>query len=144
LAADVTLDFQIESPINKVWEALTVSKILAKWIWDNDFKPIVGYQFQFHAEPDEWWNGVVDGKVLEVDKPNKLSYTWASQGEITTITWTLMENSPFTHLHFEQSNFSEKSKAFPGALEGARNSWEEFGIKLKKLLENRNKNNESV
>lgn len=135
MAADVSLDFQINSSIQEVWKALTDSEMLAKWIWDNDFKPIEGHTCQFRAEPNEWWNGIVDVKVLEVDEPNKLSYTWASQGETTTITWTLKEELGATHLHFEQTGFSEQTKSYPGALEGARSSWEEFGNTLKNLLE---------
>ncbi len=78
---DVSLDFQFTSSIEQVWNALTDSDTLAKWIWKNDFKPVVGHKFQFRAEPNEWWDGIVDGEVLEVDEPNKLSYTWVSAGE---------------------------------------------------------------
>src|SRR5690606_1659974 len=133
--ADVSLDFVYESSIEEVWKALTDSEILAKWIWNNDFKPVVGHKFQFRAEPNEWWDGIVNGEVLEVDEPHKLSYTWASQGETTTITWTLKEGPDGTiHLHFEQSGFSEQTKAFPGAIEGAKSSWQQFGEQLKTVL----------
>lgn len=133
--ADVSLDFQLNSPINKVWKALTDAELLAKWIWNNDFKPVVGHKFQFRAEPNEWWDGIVDGEVLEVDEPHNLTYTWASQGETTTITRTLQEESDGkTRLHFEQSGFSEETKSYPGALEGAKSSWEEFGGKLENVL----------
>jgi uncharacterized protein YndB with AHSA1/START domain len=86
---DVSLDFQFTSTIEQVWKALTESDMLAEWIWDNYFKPIVGHKFQFRAEPSEWWDGIVDGEAFEVDEPNRLSYTWASAGGITTVTWTL-------------------------------------------------------
>lgn len=133
--ADVALDFQLSSPIDKVWKALTDADILAKWIWNNDFEPVVGWKFQFRAEPNEWWDGIVDGEVLEVEEPYTLTYTWASQGETTTITWTLKEGTDgTTHLHFEQTGFSEETKSYPGALEGARSSWQEFGEKLENVL----------
>ncbi len=45
--ADLSLDFQFKSTINKVWNALTTSEILAQWVMDNNFKPIVGYKCQF-------------------------------------------------------------------------------------------------
>ena len=32
---------------------------------------IVGHKFQFRAEPSEWWDGIVDGEVFEVDEPNR-------------------------------------------------------------------------
>lgn len=134
--ADVTLDFQFKSSIEQVWNALTDSDMLAKWIWKNDFKPTAGEKFQFRSEPNEWWDGIVNGEVLEVEEPHKLSYTWASAGETTTITWTLKTDSDDgTHLHFEQTGFSEKTKATKGAIEGAKYSWMNFGEQLKKMLE---------
>lgn len=136
MAADVSLDFQYNCSIEKVWKALTDVEILSKWIWNNDFKPVVGHKFQFRAEPNEWWDGIVNGEVLEVEEPYKLSYTWASQGETTTVTWTLKESSNnTTQLHFEQSGFSEETKAYPGALEGAKSSWTQFCEQLKTILE---------
>lgn len=135
MKADVALDFQYSSSIETVWHALTDSEMLAEWIWENDFQPAVGQRFQFRAEPREYWDGIVNGEVLEVDEPNKLSYIWASAGETTTITWTLEENKEGTHLHFEQAGFSEETRSYPEAMEGAKSSWREFGHKLEKLLE---------
>jgi uncharacterized protein YndB with AHSA1/START domain len=132
---DVSLDFQFTSSIKEVWTALTDSNTLAKWIWDNDFKPVVGHKFQFRAEPSEWWDGIVDGEVLEVDEPNTLSYTWISAGETTTVTWTLKEDSDGTvHLHLDQSGFSEATKAIEGAIEGAKYGWTSMSAKLEKVL----------
>ena len=134
--ADVTLDFQFKSSVEQVWKALTDSDMLAKWIWTNDFKPVVGEKFQFRSEPNEWWDGIVNGEVLEIEKPHLLSYTWASAGETTTITWTLKTGADgATHLHFEQTGFSEETKAAKGAIEGAKYSWMNFGKQLKEMLE---------
>lgn len=114
MTADVMLDFQYASSINQVWKALTVSDLLEQWIWTNDFKPVVGHTFQFKSEPNEYWDGIVNGEVLEVDEPKKLSYTWASAGETTTVVWTLTETKDGkTDLHFEMSGFSEETKATP-------------------------------
>ncbi|MGP4039649.1 SRPBCC family protein [Gracilibacillus sp. D59] len=135
MKADVSLDFQYTSSIEEVWKALTDSDILAKWIWENDFKPVVGHKFQFRAEPNKWWNGIVDGEVLEVEEPHKLSYTWESAGESTTITWTLKQNSDgTTHLHLDQTGFSEETKARKGAIEGAKHSWTQMGEQLEQVL----------
>ncbi|EGQ27905.1 activator of Hsp90 ATPase 1 family protein [Sporosarcina newyorkensis 2681] len=134
--ADVTLDFQFTSSIEQVWKALTDSDMLAKWIWNNDFKPAVGEKFQFRSEPNEWWDGIINGEVLKVEEPHILSYTWASAGETTMITWTLKTGADAaTHLHFEQTGFSEETKATKGAIEGAKYSWTNFGEQLKKVLE---------
>ncbi|MCJ8006494.1 SRPBCC domain-containing protein [Lederbergia wuyishanensis] len=133
--ADVSLDFQYKSSIDKVWNALTDSDMLAKWIWKNDFKPIVGHKFQFRSEPNEWWDGIVNGEVLEVNEPHTLSYIWESAGERTTITWTLTEDeNGTTHLHMEQTGFSEATKARAGAIQGAKYAWTKNGEQLEKVL----------
>lgn len=71
--ADLSLDFQFNSPIKKVWDALTHSDTLAQWVMENNFKPIVGYKCQFRNDAIDL---IVDSEVLVVDEPYKLSYTW--------------------------------------------------------------------
>lgn len=135
---DVSLDFQFTSSIEQVWNALTDSDMLAKWIMSNDFKPVVGHKFQFRTEPNEWWNGIVDCEVLVVDEPHTLSYTWASAGETTTVTWTLKKGSDDTiQLHLDQSGFSEATKARAGAIQGATYAFKNMGDQLGKLLAER-------
>ncbi|WP_036081710.1 SRPBCC family protein [Listeria cornellensis] len=132
---DVSLDFQFTSSVEKVWHALTDSDMLAKWIWNNDFKAEVGHKFQFRAEPSEWWDGIVDCEVLNIDEPNAITYTWASAGETTTVTWTLTKNADDTvQLKLDQSGFSEETKARQGAIEGATYAWTEMGNKLGTVL----------
>ena len=91
MSLTLSLDFQFTASIEKVWSALTDSSKLAKWIMENDFKPDVGHRFQFRTQPTEWWNGIIEGEVLIVDAPHRLSYTWASGGEKHTVTWTLQD-----------------------------------------------------
>ncbi|KMT63416.1 ArsR family transcriptional regulator [Listeria sp. SHR_NRA_18] len=132
---DVSLDFQFTSSVEKVWHALTDSDMLAKWIWNNDFKAVVGHKFQFRAEPSEWWDGIVDCEVLNIDEPNSITYTWASAGETTTVTWTLTKNADDTvQLKLDQSGFSEETKARQGAIQGATYAWTEMGNKLGTVL----------
>ena len=38
-------------PPEKLWRALTESPLLAQWMMNNDFAPVVGRKFQFHNEP---------------------------------------------------------------------------------------------
>ncbi len=125
----VSLDFQFTSPIEKVWSALTDSDLLSKWIWANDFKPVVGHQFQFHAEPTQWWDGIVNGEVLQVEEPHQLSYTWNS-GKNLTVIWVLKVMNGGTSLHFELTGFESEDQAFQGAKYG----WENLCSQLEKLL----------
>jgi uncharacterized protein YndB with AHSA1/START domain len=127
---DLSLDFQFKSSIKQVWNALADSDKLAKWVMDNDFKPIVGHRFQFRREPVEGWDGIIHCEVLEVVEPHRLSYTWDSGGENTTIIWTLQENKDGTvHLHLDQTGFSKVQ-----ALGGAKYGWTSMCGQLEKVL----------
>lgn len=130
MSKDLSLDYQLNSSIEKVWAALTDSKKLAMWVMDNDFKPIVGHRFQFRQQPHGDWDGIINCEVLEVEEPHRLSYTWVSGGENTTIIWTLQEGKDGTvHLHLEQTGFS-KEQAFGGAKYG----WTSMFRQLEKVL----------
>jgi uncharacterized protein YndB with AHSA1/START domain len=126
--ADISLDFQFTSSINTVWNSLTNSDTLAKWVMDNNFKPIVGHKCQF---TNAQWNLIVDCEVLVVDEPNKLSYTWIGGPINTIVTWTLKEEDGITHLHLEQTGFEKEDQAYNGAKYGWASKIEE----LKKALE---------
>jgi uncharacterized protein YndB with AHSA1/START domain len=123
----VSQDFNFNSPIEKVWHALTDANTLAKWIMDNDFKPAVGHKFQFRKEQ---WNLFIDCEVLEVDEPNKLSYTWSGSGINTIVTWVLKHEEGTTYLHLEQTGFEKEDQAFHGAKHG----WVKMAGELEKML----------
>ncbi len=66
--ANISLDFQFKSPINKVWDALTNSDTLAQWVMENNFKPIVGYKCQFRNTEIDL---IVDSEVFnDISKRN--------------------------------------------------------------------------
>lgn len=125
---DLSLDFQFNSPIHKVWDALTNSDILAQWVMENNFKPIVGYKCQFRNKDIDL---VVDSEVLVVDEPYKLSYTWIGGPINTIVTWTLKQEDEITYLHLEQTGFEKVGTAYNGAKYGWAYKLEE----LKKILE---------
>ncbi|MDY7222639.1 SRPBCC domain-containing protein [Halalkalibacterium halodurans] len=139
MSSTLSLDFQYTTSIERLWTALTDSSKLAKWVvnihtgqaMENDFMPVVGHHFQFRTQPTEWWDGIVNGEVLIVDEPNRLSYTWVSGGEKHTITWTLKDlGNGKVSLHLEQTGISNAQ-----ALSGARYGWTNWCNKLEKVLE---------
>lgn len=131
MSLSLTMDFQFTTTIEKLWSAITDSNKLAKWIAENDFKPEVGSRFQFRHQPSEWWDGIVDGEVLIVDEPNRLSYVWATGQEKQTVTLTLQDlGDGKVNLHLEQTGFSNTQ-----GLEGAKYGWSSWVVKLEKVLE---------
>lgn len=122
----VNLDVEMQSPIEKVWHALTDPATLSRWMLfkTNDFKPEVGHTFQFRDAP--YFDGVIDCEVKEVDEPNRLSYTWSTEGvdgqpHTTVVTWTLSAiGDDATRLQLEQSGFRPDAKQELG---GAKAGW---------------------
>lgn len=137
MSETVVLDFELKSPIERVWHALTDSTTLSKWMLfkTNDFKPVVGHAFQFREAPG--WAGSIDCEVIEVEQPHRLSYTWVSEVEnnerhSTVVTWTLTEaEGGVTQLHLEQSGFQTGAKQEIG---GAKYAWMSMLDQLQTLL----------
>lgn len=134
----LTLDFQYTTTIEKLWSALTDSGKLAKWVANihtgeamtNDFKPVVGHRFQFRTQPNEYWDGIIEGEVLVVDAPNRVSYTWVSGGEQHTITWTLQQlEDGKVNLHLEQTGLSNAQ-----AVNGAKYGWSKWCGNLEQVV----------
>ena len=126
----LTLDFMYDTTVEKAWAALTDSNKLAKWITDNDFKPVVGHRFQFRHQPSEYWDGIVDGEVLVVEPPHTLSYSWATGDERHTVTWTIKDlGDGKVNLHLEQTGFTNVY-----GLEGARHGWTAWFDKFEQVL----------
>ena len=109
------IETEYPHPIADVWRVLTDSALMARWLMPNDFEPVVGREFSF-TWPDkiEGWGGVVRCKVLEVDEPHRLSYSWQDSWEWTdfpeptVVTWILepAADPGRTKLVLEHSRFS--------------------------------------
>jgi uncharacterized protein YndB with AHSA1/START domain len=134
----LSMDFQFTTSIQKLWSALTDSSKLSRWVanihtgegMDNDFQPVVGHRFQFRTKPIEYWNGIIEGEVLIVEEPTRLSYTWEN-GEKHTVTWTLQDlGNGKVNLHLEQTGISNAQ-----ALGGAKYGWGKWCDELAKVLE---------
>jgi uncharacterized protein YndB with AHSA1/START domain len=105
----------------KVWRALTETALIADWLMQSDFKPVVGHRFTFRAEPAHGWSGVVESEVLEVDAPRRLVYRWASDGGLDTIVaWTIEAAPEGVRLRMEQSGFRPEDER---NLQGATFGW---------------------
>ncbi|GMK40835.1 hypothetical protein PCCS19_38910 [Paenibacillus sp. CCS19] len=132
MSLTLTLDFQYTTTIEKLWSALTDSNKLAKWVLPNDFKPEVGHQFQFRAEANQYWDGIINCEVLVVDEANRvLSYTSAVGPEKHTVAWSIQDlGEGKLNLHLEQSGISNEQ-----ALNGAKWGVTQWCGELGKLLE---------
>ena len=62
-------------PPERVWQALTDPKALAKWLMPTTFKPQIGFRFRFEGLGRSNGNSV-EGQVIELKEARKLTYTW--------------------------------------------------------------------
>jgi uncharacterized protein YndB with AHSA1/START domain len=122
-------------PPEKLWRALTEGLLLAQWMMNNDFQPVVGRKFQFRADPMPNWDGVVDCEVLVVDPLQRLSYNWgvgdAAAGLQWVVLWTLTPIDGGTHVRMEQSGFRPDQQA---AYQGANYGWQKFIGNLERIV----------
>ena len=120
--------FSYAHPKETVWEYLTNSELMAQWLMKNDFRPIVGHEFQFRTGPIAAldFDGIFYCKVLEVIPFKKLSYSWKSgpgEGKITldsVVTWKLEPKDKGTEVFLEHSGFAKKENLdfYNGLLHG--------------------------
>lgn len=98
---------QFESPIGKVWQAISSAEEISAWFIQADFKAEAGYKYTFTHEQT-----IIKGEVLKANPVNELVYTWVVSGtEVeTVVSWILEENNQGTMLTLEHSGISN----YPG------------------------------
>jgi uncharacterized protein YndB with AHSA1/START domain len=105
----------------KVWRALTDTKLIAQWLMPNDFQPHVGTRFTFKTKPMGDWDGVVHCEVLIAEPPRLLRYSWKGGADTNSsygstldsvVTWTLTPADGGTHLKMEHAGFRSPQNDF--------------------------------
>ncbi|MED3729253.1 SRPBCC domain-containing protein [Priestia filamentosa] len=92
---DIKQTVVIEAPIQKVWEQVSTADGIAAWFMPNDFLAEVGHEFHLQSP-----FGPSPCKVTELDPPNRLSFTWDTEGWfVSFILKELEEKTEFTLIH---------------------------------------------
>lgn len=92
---DVVQTVVFNAPIQKVWETVSTSEGIASWFMPNNFQAIVGHEFHLQSP-----FGPSPCKVIEIDEPNKVSFTWDTEGWVVSfILKELGEKTEFTLIH---------------------------------------------
>lgn len=119
----VVFEKEFAYPPEKVWRALTQGDLIAQWLMENDFQPLVGHRFQLRSTPMPNWNGIIDCEVLLAEPQKRLSYSWNSLGLESVVAWTLTPTPGGTLVRMEQSGFRADQEA---AYKGAGYGWQKF------------------
>jgi uncharacterized protein YndB with AHSA1/START domain len=133
-AGTISFDFDLHHSPEKVWRALTDPELLSEWLLpviDLALEP--GAAFRFKTQPYPGWDGTVNCRVLEIEAPRVLSYTWVV-GDMfidTVVTFTLTPTPSGTRLSLVQTGFKPENKQ---AFGGQRYGWKLMGGKLVDLL----------
>jgi uncharacterized protein YndB with AHSA1/START domain len=122
----VVVERELPYPPEKIWRALTQPHLIAEWLMQNDFAPVVDHQFRLSGD----W-GSVDCRVLTIEPHKTLSYSWGAMGLGSVVTWTLSPTPGGTHLRMEQAGFRPDQKQAYG---GARIGWQRFFANLEQVL----------
>jgi uncharacterized protein YndB with AHSA1/START domain len=127
----LVIEREVPHSAEKIWRALTQGPLIEEWLMKNDFQPEVGHRFNFRSTPVPNWDGVINAEVLVVEPPSRLSYSWATMGSTSVVTWTLTPAKDGTHLRMEQTGFrSEQDAAYKGATYG----WTKFIGKMEQVV----------
>jgi uncharacterized protein YndB with AHSA1/START domain len=128
----LSFDFDLRHPPEKVWRALTDPDLLAEWLL-----PVVGLKlepdaaFEFRAQPQPGWDGIVRCRMLAIDAPRRISYAWVVGAMRTVVTFTLTPTASGSRLSLVHAGFApDQGRNFAGA----RYGWKLMGGKLVDLL----------
>ena len=114
-----------DAPVGKVWKALTDNNEMKKWYFDlAEFKPEVGFKFEFTGGPDDGVQYLHLCEITEVIADRKLTYSWRYEGyegksfvtfelspqnekTLLTLTHRGLESFPQGNPDFASNNFNE-------------------------------------
>jgi uncharacterized protein YndB with AHSA1/START domain len=113
MQTEIRNEWLYEDAPNEVWEYLTQPDLIALWLMPNNFKPLLGHEFEFRINPIPSLDldGIFYCKILKIEAFSQLSYSWKGgpgNGAFTLDTlveWTLEPHENGTKLSLKQSGF---------------------------------------
>jgi len=140
-----TAPFVIErtynAPVERVWKAITDKAEMKQWYFDiAEFKPEVGFEFQFGGQGKDGEKYIHLCKVTEVVKEKKLTHSWRYEGfeGNSFVTWELFPEGGKTKVRLTHAGLetfpATANNAF--AKENFAAGWTHItGISLKEFVE---------
>jgi uncharacterized protein YndB with AHSA1/START domain len=127
MQTEIKNEWIYEQSPTEIWKYLTQAELIALWLMPNNFKEILGHQFQFNTKPIPSLDldGIFQCKVLEIVPFEKLSYSWkggSGNGIFTldtVVEWRLEPYEKGTKLYLKHSGFKETNfSIFTGMTDG--------------------------
>jgi uncharacterized protein YndB with AHSA1/START domain len=136
----IVIEEQYPYTPDEVWDALTDQAQLSEWLMNGNFQPRVGSEFELYWQGTDASNGMTRGKVLEMVKPKKLSYTWewgSKETPSTVVTFFLEPASGGTKLRLEHTGFIEGKDE--NVYQGSDSGWKYMLTRIPASIEKRQK-----
>ena len=114
----ITKEVLLNVPVSKVWKAITDKDEMKKWYFEiTEFKPEVGFEFQFYGQGHKGEKYLHLCKITEVIPEKKLTYSWSYQGYegMSYLTFELFDENGKTKLkltHAGLETFPQDSPDF--------------------------------
>jgi len=107
---DIRKTTVFQAPIQKVWNAVATAEGISSWFMPNDFQQEVGSTFTIQSP-----FGPSPCKVLELEPPHRLVFSWGTDGWVVTFELKeLEEKTEFTLVH---SGWGDTEEVIPLANE---------------------------
>lgn len=129
-----TIERTLNAPVEKVWKAISDKEQMKQWYFDlQEFKPEVGFEFQFTGEGHKGDKYIHLCKVVEAVPGKKLAYSWSYENlkGYSVVTFELFPEGNSTRLkltHEGLASFFENGPDF--AKESFMLGWTELIGKL--------------
>lgn len=135
----VIVERVFNADITMVWQAITEKELMQQWYFKiTDFKPEVGYTFDFVGCTDGGTQYKHLCEVTEVVPGQKLTYSWRYEGYegITYVTFELFEENENTRLKLTHVGFESFPQIPDFALQSFEEGWDQIiNVSLKEFLE---------
>ncbi|WP_096199644.1 SRPBCC family protein [Bacillus sp. FJAT-45350] len=132
---DIKHTIVLEAPIHKVWKKVSTSDGIASWFMENDIEAKEGHEFHLQSP-----FGPSPCKVIEVDEPQRLSFTWDTDGWVVSFRMNeLDDKTEFTLIHSgwkSADSVSQKANEQNSVIrERMNHGWTEILKALHKVVE---------
>jgi len=132
-------EFIYNVPTEQVWQALTDADKMRVWYFPQlkNFKPIVGYKFQFNDDDAEYQK---DWIVTQVVEGTRLAHNWAYKGYpgSSEVIFDIFSEGDTTRLRVRQTDLDSFPKDSHFSKERFEWGWDNLlGRNLKQLIESK-------
>src|SRR5262245_44854223 len=77
----VIVERLLNAPVEMVWKAITTKESMKRWSFEiAEFKPVVGFEFEFTAGTPDGVQYLHKCRVKEVEPLRRLAYSWRYEG----------------------------------------------------------------